>query len=105
MGADDPKEPNVEAAARREPPIAPQQKLERIYLDHHAQVFRAAYRITGNSSDAEDVLQTVFLRLARAERGETLSETPGSYLHRAAVNAALERLPCSYRQLLAPLRP
>ena len=25
--------------------------------------FRAAYRITGNLTDAEDVLQTVFLRL------------------------------------------
>ena len=25
-------------------------------------VFRTAYRITGNAADAEDVLQTVFLR-------------------------------------------
>jgi RNA polymerase sigma-70 factor (ECF subfamily) len=52
-------------------------------------VFRAAYRITGNASDAEDVTQVVFLRLVRREGGP-LSETPGAYLHRAAVNAALD---------------
>jgi RNA polymerase sigma-70 factor (ECF subfamily) len=53
-------------------------------------VFRAAYRITGNTMDAEDVLQTVFLRILRREEGAPLSETAGSYLHRAAVNAALD---------------
>ncbi|HVX67533.1 MAG TPA: RNA polymerase sigma factor [Bryobacteraceae bacterium] len=64
--------------------------LEELFQAHHARVFRAAYRITGNPSDAEDVLQTVFLRLLRqdwtAERVSSLE----SYLHRAAVNAALD---------------
>ena len=40
-------------------------QLERLYREHHARVFRAAYRVTGDATDAEDVLQTVFLRLAR----------------------------------------
>ena len=40
-------------------------RLEQIYLEHKDLVFRAAYRVTGNLSDAEDVLQTVFLRLVR----------------------------------------
>ena len=39
--------------------------LEQIFLEHKDLVFRAAYRITGNAGDAEDVLQTVFLRLLR----------------------------------------
>ena len=39
--------------------------LEQAFEEHHAMVFRTAYRITGNTSDAEDVLQTVFLRLLR----------------------------------------
>ena len=39
--------------------------LEQIFLEHKDLVYRAAYRVTGNSSDAEDVLQTVFLRLVR----------------------------------------
>ena len=54
-------------------------------------MFRAAYRITGNSSDAEDVLQTVFLRLARNEGSAEIHNLAG-YLHRSAVNASLDLL-------------
>lgn len=64
--------------------------LEEVYVAHHARMFRAAYRVTGNSADAEDVLQTVFLRLAKAGAG-TIANVE-SYLHRAAVNAALDLL-------------
>lgn len=85
------KETPVEAVMRKESVLPdPHDRLERIFRDHHAQVFRAAQRITGSASDAEDVVQTVFLRLLRLERGEDLSETPASYLHRAAVNASLD---------------
>ena len=34
-----------------------------LYERHYEAVFRAALRVTGNPSDAEDVLQTVFLRV------------------------------------------
>ena len=64
--------------------------LEQIYRDHHQRVLSAAYRITGSVDDAQDVLQTVFLRLLRREGGSPLSDSPGGYLHRAAVNAALD---------------
>ena len=91
MWENGPKEDAVEAAARKEAIPASPEKLEKIFREHHALVFRAAYRVTGNAPDAEDVLQTVFLRLLRLERGDGLSEgSPGSYLHRAAVNAALD---------------
>lgn len=63
--------------------------LERLYTEHSDRVLRAAYRVCGNMSDAEDVLQTVFVRLARSEELD-LSPNPGAYLHRAAVNAALD---------------
>ena len=64
--------------------------LEQIFREHHGLVFRAAYRITANAGDAEDVLQTVFLRLVRRERdAEPIANLP-SFLHRAAVNAALD---------------
>jgi RNA polymerase sigma-70 factor (ECF subfamily) len=43
--------------------------LERVFLEYQARIFRAAYRITGNVHDAEDVLQTIFLRLARQTIG------------------------------------
>jgi RNA polymerase sigma-70 factor (ECF subfamily) len=53
-------------------------------------VFRTAYRITGNAADAEDVAQTVFLRLFRWEHAAMENEE--SYLRRAAINAALDVL-------------
>jgi RNA polymerase sigma-70 factor (ECF subfamily) len=65
-------------------------ELEQVFREHHGRVFRAAYRVTGNASDAEDVLQTVFLRLARQARPGVVVGHIESYLHRAAVNAALD---------------
>jgi RNA polymerase sigma-70 factor (ECF subfamily) len=64
--------------------------LETAFEEHHSMVFRTAFRVTGNASDAEDVLQTVFLRLARRPSdAEAVGSIPG-YLRRAAVNAALD---------------
>ena len=97
MGGDE-KEEDV-AAAARQPLRQPPEALETIFRQHHEAVFRAAYRITGDAMDAEDVLQTVFVRLLRRdEKREPLD--PGldpegglsRYLHRAAVNAALDLL-------------
>jgi RNA polymerase sigma-70 factor (ECF subfamily) len=64
--------------------------LEQVFREHHGRVFRAAYRVTGNASDAEDVMQTVFMRLARQGWSGTSVAHIESYLHRAAVNAALD---------------
>jgi RNA polymerase sigma-70 factor, ECF subfamily len=64
--------------------------LERMFQEHHALVYRAAYRVTGNAQDAEDVLQTLFLRLLRRESILDLEPNPRGYLHRAAVNIALD---------------
>jgi len=88
MGDEREPEDNVLEALNSE--SRPAVELEQIFRDNHRRVIRAAYRITGNAQDAEDVLQTVFLRLARREGGSPLSDTLGNYLHRAAVNAALD---------------
>ena len=61
--------------------------LDQMYQVHHGMVFRTAYRITGNAADAEDVMQTVFLRLVRLNPE---MDNPESYLRRSAVNAALD---------------
>lgn len=63
--------------------------IDELYSAHYAMVFRAAHRVTGNAEDAEDVLQTVFLRLLKRDALAEI-ETPESYLRRAAVNAALD---------------
>ena len=64
--------------------------LESIFRDHHAMVFRAAYRVTGSASDAEDVLQTVFLRMLKRDPEAQPVLSISSFLHRAAVNAAVD---------------
>jgi RNA polymerase sigma-70 factor (ECF subfamily) len=64
-------------------------QFEQLYQEHHHTVFAAAYRVTGNAADAEDVLHTVFLRLLRRE-DPALIANPEGYLRRAAVNAALD---------------
>ena len=92
------KKENVEATAQLEsletapllsaPP--PDLDLDLIFREHHSTVFRAAYRVTGNASDAEDVLQTVFMRLLRRPPEAEAVGNMESYLRRAAVNAALD---------------
>jgi RNA polymerase sigma-70 factor (ECF subfamily) len=79
---------SLQAVMSQPPPVAWQPiDLEEVFRLHHAGVMRAAFRVTGNATDAEDVLQTVFMRLAR--RAPAI-ENIGAYLHRAAVNAALD---------------
>ena len=68
----------------------PTQWLEPIYREHSRAVIQAAYRVTGNAEDAEDVLQTVFIRLARRSQPPDLSGGALPYLRRAATNAALD---------------
>jgi RNA polymerase sigma-70 factor (ECF subfamily) len=70
--------------------IAIPDELERAFRAHHGLVFRTAYRITANAADAEDVLQTVFLRLVRRNANADAVENEESYLRRAAINAALD---------------
>ncbi len=77
--------------------------LEEVFRAHHARVFRAAYRITGNVSDAEDVLQTVFLRLIRQGWSPASVGNLESYLHRAAVNAALDMVRMRHDSEKVPL--
>ena len=67
-------------------------EFSRIFEAHHGMIFRTAYRITGNAADAEDVLQTIFLRLLRQPAGAVILTQEESYLRRAAVNASLDIL-------------
>jgi len=52
-------------------------------------VFRTAYRITGNAADAEDVLQSIFLRMLRQPASGSVLTQEESYLRRAAVDSGL----------------
>ena len=63
-----------------------------LYERHYQAVFRAALRVTGNPADAEDVLQTVFLRVLAGREGDGSAGRPTAYFRRAAVNAAVDLL-------------
>src|SRR6188474_896540 len=63
-----------------------------LYERHYEAVFRAALRVTGRPADAEDVLQTVFLRLLSGTEHEEAARRPAAYFKRAAVNAAVDLL-------------
>jgi len=65
-------------------------ELEEVFRAHQACVLKAAYRITGSMADAEDVSQSVFLRLARRTVDPGRISNLQGYLHRSAVNAALD---------------
>ncbi len=81
----------------------PSGDLERIFQQNSTRVFGTAYRVTGSAQDAEDCLQTVFLRLLRRRGSLDLSPSPGSYLHRAAINAALDLMRARSRSRSIPL--
>lgn len=68
------------------------EELGVLFRDYHKAIFRIAYRITGSQSDAEDVLQTIFLRLTPNRARLDISPNPEGYLKRAAVNASLDLL-------------
>jgi RNA polymerase sigma-70 factor, ECF subfamily len=63
-----------------------------LYECHYAAVYRAALRVTGNAADAEDVLQTVFLRVLDREERPDLGQMSEAYFRRAAINAAIDLL-------------
>ncbi len=80
----------MSAAAATIPISETSDRLSGLFAEHHRRVLIAAYRITGSMADAEDVVQTVFLRLGSGE-GVPVKNV-GSYLYRAAINGALDFL-------------
>ena len=93
-------EPGADQAARPSTDA-----LETVFQREHERMFRAAYRVTGSTEDAEDVLQTVFLRLLRQDAWPQVKsdEEMGHYLHRSAVNASLDVLRARKRRKVIPL--
>lgn len=73
-------------------PTTPPAGLAELYERHYEAVFRAALRVTGNPADAEDALQTVFLRVLARDGGPDAALAPAAYFRRAAVNAAVDLL-------------
>jgi RNA polymerase sigma-70 factor, ECF subfamily len=78
-------------------------EFEQIFREYSQFVYRTAYSVTGNHPDAEDVVQTIFLKLLQREVPAYLRKEPKAYLYRAAVNAALNIVRSKKRQHLTDL--
>jgi RNA polymerase sigma-70 factor (ECF subfamily) len=71
----------------------------RLLVEKHSRtIFRVAYRMTGNEHDADDVVQESFLRAYKQiERFEERANF-GTWLHRIAINCALDLLRARTRE-------
>lgn len=63
---------------------------EQIVREHSTPVYRLAYRLTGNSHDAEDLTQEVFVRVFRSLDTYTPDNFAG-WLHRITTNLFLDK--------------
>lgn len=75
-------------------------EFEEVFEEHYQMAYRTAYGVLGNSQDAEDVVQTIFLRLIRQKLPPDLKKNARGYLYRAAVNLSLDTLQKGRRHVL-----
>lgn len=70
--------------------MANRQDLERWYDEHARAVFALLLNLVRNESDARDLLQEVFVRLANQPERFNAAEDPRAYALRLAHNAAVD---------------
>jgi RNA polymerase sigma-70 factor (ECF subfamily) len=90
--------PTVTACDVTTDPLA--QEFEKMFREHYRLVYRTAFGVTGSAEDAEDVLQTIFLRLCRRQCPPDFKKNPRAYLYRAAVNVSLTTIRSRKRHIL-----
>jgi DNA-directed RNA polymerase specialized sigma24 family protein len=73
----------IETWTQPQEPLA--EPFELLFREHSEFIFRSAYRITGRSEDAEDVVQTLFVQLLRRDLPTEFLKTSKAYLYRSAV--------------------
>jgi RNA polymerase sigma-70 factor, ECF subfamily len=63
----------------------------RLLVERHSRsIYRAAFRITSNAADADDVVQETFLRSYRALSSFDARASFTTWLHRIAINCSLD---------------
>src|SRR5262245_45578106 len=74
--------------------------FEALFREHYVLVYRTAYGVTGRVEDAEDVVQSGFLRLLKRDTSRDYLKNPKGYLYRAAVNLSLTVVQARRRRAL-----
>lgn len=88
------------ATFTRVPATAHPESFERVFREHSEFIYRTAYRVTGRVEDAEDVVQTLFVRLLRHDLPPDFEKNPKGYLYRSAVNTSLNLIRTRCRSVL-----
>ena len=65
-----------------------QQQFERLFAKYQRVVYCGVYSVTGNTPDAEDAMQSLFLKLIDQGFSEDSVRDPAGYLFRAGANEA-----------------
>jgi len=90
----------LNAIVMGEAPRQLSQQLERIFDRHYELIYRTAHSLTGSTADAEDVVQTIFVRPLNRELPLDLSTAPERYPYRAAFNLSLNTIRDKKRHVL-----
>jgi len=72
--------------------VTPPPEFNELYNRFSETVLKTALRVTGNMQDAEDILQTVFLKVLDQKVKLDPVLSPERYLRRAATNASIDLL-------------
>jgi RNA polymerase sigma-70 factor, ECF subfamily len=73
-------------------------EFEDVFTEHYQLLYHTAYAVTGHRHDAEDVLQSVFIRLRQDGLSPALKRTSANGLHREVMNFSLIVLRARKRQ-------
>jgi RNA polymerase sigma-70 factor, ECF subfamily len=83
----------VSDAVAVERTLAGERDAYRVLVERHSRnVFRLAYRMTGNRHDAEEVVQEAFLRAYQKLRQFAGNANFGTWVYRIAANYAIDRI-------------
>jgi len=83
----------ISDAAAVERTLAGEREAYRVLVERHsAYVYRVAYRMTGNSHDAEEIVQEAFLRGYQKLQQFAGNANFGTWVYRIAANYAIDRL-------------
>jgi RNA polymerase sigma factor (sigma-70 family) len=84
-------------------PAERERDFRSFFEDEHRRLFKTLYFVTGNRSDASDLMQDAFLKLwERWDRIQTI-EDPVAYLFRVALNGNRMRARAARRAAMRPL--
>lgn len=77
--------------------------IELVFNKYYTTVYRLAFARTQNKYDAEDILQTVFLRLCKCDTVFNDEEHIKAWLIKVTVNTSKNLLSSAFRRLTQPI--